>query len=110
AGLSADRVYERRWALTLLERAMSRLRQEFTATGKQAEFDQLKSCLTAQRGEISYAEISRELGVTDGAARVAVHRLRKRFRELFRKEIAHTVATAEEIDEEVRYLLSVLSE
>jgi RNA polymerase sigma factor (sigma-70 family) len=109
-GASADRIYERRWALTLLDRTMTRLRDEFASAGKAAEFDRLKSCLTADRGEISYAEIAATLGIGEGAARVAVHRLRKRFREVFREEISHTVSQPEEIEEEVRYLMSVLAE
>jgi RNA polymerase sigma-70 factor (ECF subfamily) len=106
---SADRVFERRWALTLLERTMARLREEFAAAGRAREFDRLKGCLTAERGEISYAETAAALGMSDGAARVAVHRLRKRFREVFREEIAHTVSSPDEIEEEVRYLMSALA-
>ena len=107
---TAERVFERRWALTLLDQTMKRLRGEFAATGRAREFDRLKACLTAERGEISYAEIAAELGQSEGTARVAVHRLRKRFREVFREEIAHTVSSAEEIEEEVRYLMGVLAE
>ena len=109
-GAAADRVFERRWALTLLDRTMARLREEFGATGKAAEFDRLKACLTAERGEIAYAEIAAALAVSEGAARVAVHRLRKRFREVFREEIAHTLSRSEDIEAEVRYLISVLAE
>lgn len=109
-GATADRVFERRWALTLLDRTMTRLREEFATGGKVAEFERLKACLTAERGEISYAKIAATLGVSEGAARVAVHRLRKRFREVFREEIAHTVSRPEDIEEEVRYLMSVLAE
>ncbi len=110
AEATADKVFERRWALTLLDRTMSRLREEFTGAGKASEFERLKVFLTAARGEISYAEIAAALGMSDNAARVAVHRLRRRFRELFREEIAHTVSRPEEIEEEVRYLMSVLAE
>jgi len=108
-GATAERIFERRWALTLLDRTMTRLREEFGSAGKAEEFNRLKVCLTAERGEISYAEIAKALGTTEGAARVAVHRLRKRFREIFREEIAHTVSRAEEIEEEVRYLMGVLA-
>jgi len=108
-GATAERVFERRWALTLLDRTMTRLREEFGSAGKGEEFDGLKLCLTAERGEISYAEIAKALGINEGAARVAVHRLRKRFREIFREEIAHTVSSAEEIEGEVRYLMGVLA-
>jgi RNA polymerase sigma factor (sigma-70 family) len=108
-GATADRIFERRWALTLLDRTLTRLRDEFTAAGKEEEFKRLKACLTAERGEISYAEIAGALGQSEGTVRVAVHRLRKRFRELFREEIAQTVSSAEEIEGEVRYLMGVLA-
>jgi len=109
-GATADRVFERRWALTLLDRTMARLREESAATGKATEFDRLKACLTAERGEIAYAGIAAALAVSEGAARVAVHRLRKRFREVFREEIAHTLSSSEDIEDEVRYLIGVLAE
>jgi len=109
AETSADRVFERRWALTLLDRTLARLREEFAATGRAREFDGLKVCLTAERGEISYREIGAALEMSDGAARVAVHRLRRRFREVFREEIAHTVTRPEEIEDEMRYLMSALA-
>ncbi|MBW8780868.1 MAG: sigma-70 family RNA polymerase sigma factor [Verrucomicrobia bacterium] len=103
---SAEKLYERRWALTLLDQAMARLREEFTVAGKARDFDLLKTHLTEPRGETDRAAAA--LGLSEGAARVAVHRLRRRFREIFREEIAHTVADAAEIDDEVRYLLGVL--
>ncbi len=104
-----DRAFERRWALTLLEQTMSRLRSEFTSAGKTSEFNHLKIFLTADKKEIPYAAIAAELGMEEGALRVAVHRLRRRYRELFREEIAHTMAEGESIDDELRHLLSVLS-
>lgn len=106
---SAEKLYERRWAMTLIERAMTRLRDEFIAADKTREFDLLKVHLTAPRGGDGYAPVAAALGLTEGAARVAVHRLRRRFREVFREEIAHTVADAAEIDDEVRHLMGVLS-
>jgi RNA polymerase sigma-70 factor (ECF subfamily) len=108
-GVTAETIYERRWALTLLDQTMSRLRREFEQAGKAKDFDHLKNHLTADRGGIPYAELARQLGQSQGAVRVAMHRLRRRFRELFREEIAQTVARPEEIDEEVRHLLTVLS-
>jgi RNA polymerase sigma-70 factor (ECF subfamily) len=105
--LPPDRIYERRWALTLLARSIARLKGEFARLGKAHEYEQLKGFLTAERGEINYASIARELRLSEGAARVAAHRLRKRFRELFREEIAHTVS-AEELDDEIRHLMAVL--
>jgi RNA polymerase sigma-70 factor (ECF subfamily) len=106
----ADRIYERRWALTLLENTMNRLREEFGQADKSAEFDRLKVFLTADKSAIAYADVASNLGTSEGAARVAVHRLRRRFREIFREEVAHTVASAEDVDEELHYLLRALIE
>ena len=108
--LPADRVYERRWALTLLEQTMNRLRAEFSQAGKAAEFERLKVFLTADKSAIACADVARELGMSEGAARVAAHRLRRRFREVFREEVAHTVASAEDVDEEFHHLLEALAE
>ncbi|HEY1789700.1 MAG TPA: ECF-type sigma factor [Verrucomicrobiae bacterium] len=104
-----DRVYERRWALALLEQTMARLRLEFERAGKMAEFERLKAFLTADKKEIPYAAAAHELGMEEGALRVSVHRLRKRYRELFREEIAHTLAEGESVEEELKYLMAVLS-
>ena len=108
AGEPPDRLYERQWAMTLLEQAMVRLRSDYTAAGKVAEFEQLKSTLTAERGQIPYAALAAALGTTEGTARVAVHRLRKRYREMFRAAVADTVSEPEEVDDEVRHLATVL--
>ena len=108
-GESADRIYDRRWALAMLDNSMTRLRGEFVAAGRAEEFERLKVFLTAERGSLSYGDIAATLGTSEGAARVAVHRLRKRFRELFREEIAHTIAAPEELEEEIRYLMSALA-
>jgi len=105
-----DRMYERRWALALLAQAMARLRVEFEQGGKPAEFDRLKAFLTVGKQNLSYAAAATELGLSEGALRVTVHRLRKRFRELFREEIRHTVTSAEDVEEEFRHLLAALSE
>jgi RNA polymerase sigma-70 factor (ECF subfamily) len=107
--LSADRIFERRWALTLIEQAMARLRREYEAAGKGRDFDQLKAFLTADGDAIPYAELAGKLGQSEGTLRVAVHRLRKRFREVFRLEIAQTVSRPEDIDGELRHLLAALS-
>ena len=101
-----EAIYDRRWALTLLDEALVRLEQEYAQAGKSREFAQLK--LTAGRGEIPYAEIAAAVQTTEGAARVAIHRLRKRFRELFRAVIADTVDTAGEAQEEMRQVLQIL--
>ena len=107
-GVAPDRLYERQWAMTLLEQTMARLRAEYTASGRLTEFEQLKSALTAERGAIPYAELAAALGSTEGATRVAVHRLRKRYRELFRATVADTVSELGEVDDEVRHIVTVL--
>jgi RNA polymerase sigma factor (sigma-70 family) len=107
--LSADRIFERRWALTLIERVLAKLRAEFEAAGRTVGFEQLKAFLTVGRDAISYADVALSLGQSEGALRVAVHRLRKRFRELFQTEIAKTVAGPDDIEAEIRHLMSVLA-
>jgi RNA polymerase sigma-70 factor (ECF subfamily) len=109
-GLPPDRLYDRRWAMTLLEQTLGRLRVEHTAAGKTAEFERLKRVLMSDRGTIDYEALAAELGLSEGAARVAVHRLRKRFRELFRAAVADTVSGPEEVENELRYLVGVLGE
>ena len=110
AELRADRLYEKQWAAAVLQQSLARLRQEFEQAGREGEFDRLKRFLTAGQGEVPYAEAARECGQSEGTLRVAVHRLRKRFRELFREEVANTVARAEDVDEEFRHLRAVLSQ
>lgn len=98
-------VYDRRWALTLLDRTLTRLEKEEPPD----RFAILKSSLTAGRGEFDCAAVAGALGIAEGAARVAVHRFRKRYREIFREEIAETVADSSDVDEEVRYLVEILA-
>lgn len=107
--LEPDLIYDRRWAFTLLDDTMARLEQEYAAEGKAVEYQELKPHLTASRGEIPYADIAARCQITEGAARVAIHRLRKRFRELFRAGIADTVSTPGEVDEELRHVMEILS-
>jgi RNA polymerase sigma-70 factor (ECF subfamily) len=107
--LAPDRIYERTWALTLLEQARNRLRQEYTTLGKEARFDHLELFLPGEKSAISYASAAHNLGLTEGAVKAEVHRLKKRYRELVRSEIAQTVSTASEIDEELRQLIAALS-
>jgi DNA-directed RNA polymerase specialized sigma24 family protein len=107
--LSADRLYDRQWALALLDRTLSRLETEFARAGRAAEFAALKPFLTADRESLRYADAARAAGLTEGAARVAVHRLRRRYRELFRDEIAQTVDTPAEIEAELRHLMQSLA-
>jgi RNA polymerase sigma factor (sigma-70 family) len=100
--VTPEKVFERQWALTLLDRALSKL--------KTAEhFDQLKPCLTANGAQVSYRQLAAQLGTSEGAVKVAVHRLRRRFRDLLHAEIAQTVENPDQIDDEIRYLFSVLS-
>ena len=102
-----ERVFDRRWALTLLDRVMSRLQTEVESrTGTTSHFDRLKTYLTGEAPQLSYAQTAADLDMSEGAVKVAVHRLRKRFRELVRDEIAHTVSSPDEIDDELRYLLA----
>ena len=106
--LSADHLYEQRWALTLLEQVMARLRAEYNAAGRLADYDILKPCLTAARGEIPYNELANALGVEPATARSSVHRLRKRFREVFREEVAGTVSNPADVDDEIRAVIAAL--
>lgn len=108
--LTADKIFERRWALTLLEETLGRLQREFAAAGKAEQFEELKGFLTAEADAASRAKAAAALGMSEGALRVAVHRLRRRFGELFRKEIGQTVAGPAEVDAEVRHLMEVLGE
>lgn len=106
--LTPDKLYERRWALTLLQRVMSRLRAEFSQNDKTELFEQLKGTLTGEGRGLGYAALAERLGSTEGAIKVAVHRLRQRYRELLRAEIAQTVAGPEEVEEELRALFAAL--
>jgi RNA polymerase sigma-70 factor (ECF subfamily) len=107
--LSLEREYERRWALTLVEQAVGRLRTEYEQAGKTAQFARLKGFLSAEQGSISYGPLARELGTTEGAVRVMAHRLRRRFREIFSEEVAHTLASPQDLAEEMRHLMEVLA-
>jgi RNA polymerase sigma factor (sigma-70 family) len=107
--LTAERIFERRWALTLLETVLRRLKQSYEAVGKEALFARLEFCLTGERADLPYAELAARLKMTEGAVKVAIHRLRRRYRELLRAEIAQTVATPEEVDEEIRHLRRLIA-
>ena len=108
--LTPERVYERRWAMTLLERALSRLRGEYDAAGKAELYEQLKPFFAAGSDAAPYAELAERTGMSEGALRVAVHRLRKRCRELLREEIAQTVAEPDDVEDELRHLFTALGE
>jgi RNA polymerase sigma-70 factor (ECF subfamily) len=108
--LSPDQSYDRQWALSLLNAAAARLALEYEAAGKARQFAALRPYLTADRGSIPYASIATALDLSEGTARVTLHRLRNRFREVFRETVADTVSSAAEAENEIREVLAVLSE
>jgi RNA polymerase sigma factor (sigma-70 family) len=103
-----ERIFERRWALSVLERVVERLRNEFIQHGRPEHFDRLKVFLVGE-SDAPYAALAREMKMSEGALKVAIHRLRKRYRELFRQEIADTVADPAEVEAELRFLATVLT-
>lgn len=103
-----ESLYEKRWALTILETALARLGAELASAGKKQLFLELRGRLWGDPGAAPYAELSIRLGMTEGALKVTTHRLRQRFRDLLRGEVAETVASTEEIDDELRHLISVV--
>lgn len=107
--LTAEKVFERRWALALLEHVLKNLRAEYVRDGKGKLFEQLKPTLTEASRTVRYGEIAVQLGTTEGAIKVAVHRLRQRYREVLRAEIAQTVSDAAEVEDEIRNLFAALS-
>jgi RNA polymerase sigma-70 factor (ECF subfamily) len=104
-----DAAFDRAWALTLLDTVTKRLRDDYTAAGQGGLFAALGFCLTGSRSELPYTELAAKLGLAEPAVRVAVHRLRKRYRQLLREEIAQTVARPEEVDDELRALRRALT-
>ena len=106
--MTPERAFERRWALTLLEKIRDQLKEDYTATGKAAVFEQLEGCLSGASDGRTYFEIGDKLAMTEGAVKVAVHRLRRRYRELLRLEIANTVAGEEAVNDEIRHLFAAL--
>jgi RNA polymerase sigma factor (sigma-70 family) len=103
-----ERIFERRWALSVLDRVVERLRDEFVQHGRPEHFERLKVFLLGQ-SDAPYATLAREMNTSEGALKVAIHRLRKRYRELFRQEIADTVADPAEVESELRFLAAVLT-
>jgi RNA polymerase sigma-70 factor (ECF subfamily) len=106
--LTAERLYEQRWALTLLDQVLARLREEFRHAGKANLFDRLKGHLTGEGAAQPYREAAAELGTTEAAFKMAVHRLRQRFREALLAEIAQTVAGTDDVEEELRHLFAAI--
>ena len=107
AAPSPDREFDRKWALTVLERALAALAAEHQAAAKTDHFETLKPWLTGDTENISQADAARQLGVNEGALKVAIHRLRRRFREVIKSEIGRTVDERAQVDEELRYLLGL---
>jgi RNA polymerase sigma factor (sigma-70 family) len=106
---SPDRLFERRWAVTLLERALRRLEEECVAAGNAERFAQLEGFISGQKGVESYAEAAERSGLTPSAVKSAIFRFRRRYHELIREEVSHTVADPREIEDELRYLLELFS-
>jgi RNA polymerase sigma-70 factor (ECF subfamily) len=103
-----ERIFERRWALAVLDRVVEKLRHEFEKHGRPEHFERLKVFLLGQ-SEAPYAALAREMNTSEGALKVAIHRLRKRYRELFRQEIADTVTDPAEVEPELRFLAAALT-
>ena len=106
--MTPERLYERQWALALLDLAMDRLRQEWAAVGKETLFATLQGFLSGERKSITCAQAAFELGMSEGAVRTAVHRLRQRYGEILRAEVAQTLSRPEDMEDELRHLLAVL--
>jgi RNA polymerase sigma factor (sigma-70 family) len=107
--LTPEKLFDRHWALMLLERVLARLREEQVSAGKAEQFDHLKGFLTGDSATVRYIDVARPLGMTEGAIKVAVHRLRRHFREILVQEIAETVSSPADIDAEIEYLLKAVS-
>ncbi len=105
---TAERIFARRWALTLLDRTIAQLRIEHESAGKLPLFDALKVFLTGEAGAPPLRTIAEQLGMTEGAVKVAVHRLRQKYRDALRAEITQTVTAPEDVDDELRHLLAAL--
>jgi RNA polymerase sigma-70 factor (ECF subfamily) len=104
-----EKMFDVRWAATVVEHALNRLGEECERRGRRRVFDVLSSCLAAEREDVSYASFSKTLGIPETAVKRLVHQLRKRYRTLLREEVAQTVERSEEIDDELRYLCSALA-
>ena len=107
--MTPERLFERRWALTVLDRVLSRLHDEYSAAGNLLLFQHLKNFLTAEKEATPHRTVARQTAMTEGAVKVAVHRLRKRYRKLLEYEIAQTVSSADEVEDELQQLFSSLS-
>jgi len=104
-----EKAFEHRWAITLLEQVYQRLGAEYRAQGKGALFDTLRTTLAGDSDAAPYAELAKQLNLSEGAVKVAVHRLRQRYRMLLRETIADTVSTPDEVEDELRFLFRTLA-
>jgi RNA polymerase sigma factor (sigma-70 family) len=104
-----ETLFDQNWAVTLLNTVFDQLQQEQAEAGRGERFKQLKFCLTGQRSAVPYTQLAEKLNLSEAALKVQVHRLRKRYRELLRQEVAHTVSSPEDIEEEMQHLFEVLS-
>jgi RNA polymerase sigma factor (sigma-70 family) len=104
-----EMVFEKQWAVAVLERVLEQLGAEFTAKGDRERFERLKVLLWGEKGSPPLAQVAEELGLSEGALKVALHRLRQRFRDLLRAEVAQTVAHPQDVDDELRHLIAVVS-
>jgi RNA polymerase sigma factor (sigma-70 family) len=109
SALTPDRLFERQWAMAVLERAMGSMREDCVRSGDAARFDRLKPYLTGEEPAVPYRQVAEELGLSESAVKVAVHRMRVRFGQVLREVIAQTVVSPEEIDDEIRFMLSSLA-
>jgi RNA polymerase sigma-70 factor (ECF subfamily) len=107
--LTPDRLFDRRWAMTVLERALARVERDFVDEKNQGLFQRVRPVLLSDRAAGTYAEIATQFGTTEGAIKLMVHRLRRRYREALRSEIAETVGSLEDVDAELRHLLEALT-
>jgi DNA-directed RNA polymerase specialized sigma24 family protein len=106
---SPDLLFDRQWAMTLLERTMTQLQQDYAASGRAELFEYLRTCLAKDESALPYAEIASRMKLTEAAVKMAVQRLRSRYREILQHEIAQTVSSLEEVEEEIRHLFSAFS-
>ena len=106
---SADKLFERRWAFTIVERALDRVKRDYHENGRSEIFAQLQPCLTAEIEPGQYAILAARLGLSEGAVKTALHRLRRQFGEVLRREVARTVANPSEIEGEIRHLFAAIA-
>ena len=104
-----ETLFERRWALTVVNGLLADLRTQWTAQGRASEFEELKACLLGQAPAGGYTVVATRLGTSEGAVKAAVHRLRRRFQFLLRQRVAETVADRRDVDDEIRHLIQALS-